>query len=85
MALGNLFGSCITNITLILGLSSLITFSQVNVIATESLMFFVLLSSLTLWYLITTRINLSRREAFFLCSIYILFVLQQIGFSIFVF
>jgi len=53
MALGNLFGSCITNITLILGLSSLITFSQVNVIATESLMFFVLLSSLTLWYLIT--------------------------------
>ncbi len=84
MALGNLLGSCITNITLILGLSSLLTFSKVNIVVTQSLMFFVLLSSLTFWYLITTRINIGRREALLLCLIYVVFVLQQIGFSIFI-
>jgi len=37
MALGNLLGSCITNITLILGVSSLISFSTVNVLAVETM------------------------------------------------
>ncbi|MCW4055464.1 MAG: sodium:calcium antiporter, partial [Candidatus Bathyarchaeota archaeon] len=49
MALGNLLGSCITNITLILGVSSLLSFSEVSVLAVESIMFYVLLSSLSVW------------------------------------
>ena len=52
MALGNLLGSCITNITLILGVSSLLSFSEVNVVAVQSIMFYVLLSSLSVWYMV---------------------------------
>lgn len=85
MALGNLLGSCITNITLILGVSSLISFSAVNVLAVESIMFYVLISSLSVWYMIGTSERIGRRGALFLCSVYIAFVLQQIGISIFVF
>ena len=85
MALGNLLGSCITNITLILGLSSLISFSEVNVLAVESIMFYVLISSLSVWYMIGTGERISRRGALFLCLVYIVFVLQQIGVSIFAF
>jgi cation:H+ antiporter len=85
MALGNLLGSCITNITLILGVSSLISFSTVNVLAVESIMFYVLISSLSVWYMIGTSERISRRGALFLCLIYIVFVLQQVGVSIFAF
>jgi len=85
MALGNLLGSCITNITLVLGVSSLISFSEVNVLAVESIMFYVLISSLSVWYMIGTGERISRRGALFLCLVYIVFILQQVGVSIFAF
>ena len=85
MALGNLLGSCITNITLILGVSSLISFSQVNVLAVESIMFYVLLSSLSVWYMVGASERISKRGALFLCVVYILFILQQVGISVFIF
>ncbi len=84
MALGNLLGSCITNITLILGVSSLLSFSEVSVLAVESIMFYVLLSSLSVWYMISSSESVGHRGAFFLCLVYIAFVLQQVGVSIFI-
>jgi len=82
MALGNLLGSCVTNITLILGVTSLISFSQVDVVAVQSIMFYVLLSSLSIWYMVSAGEHVSRRSAFFLCIVYVLFILQQIGVSL---
>ena len=79
MALGNIVGSGITNVTLILGVSSLLSFSEVNVLAVENIMFYVLLSSLTMWYLVSVNQRINRKAAMMLCVIYILFVLQQIG------
>ncbi|MDH5378275.1 MAG: hypothetical protein OEX00_08130 [Gammaproteobacteria bacterium] len=85
MALGNLLGSCITNITLILGVSSLLSFSEVNVLAVESIMFYILISSLSVWYMVGTSERLTKKGAIFLCLIYIAFLLQQIGISLFFF
>ena len=85
MALGNLLGSCITNITLILGVSSLLSFSEVNVVAVQSIMFYVLLSSLSVWYMVGASERLTKKGALFLCMVYGLFILQQVGFSIFIF
>jgi cation:H+ antiporter len=82
MALGNLLGSCITNITLILGVSSLLSFSEVNVVAVQSIMFYVLLSSLSVWYMIGAAERLTKKSAIFLCMIYIIFILQQVGISV---
>jgi len=79
MALGNIFGSCITNVTLILGVSSLLSFSEVDVLAVENIMFYVLLSSLTMWFLVSSAERISRKAALVLCIIYALFVLQQVG------
>ena len=79
MALGNIFGSCITNVTLILGVSSILSFSEVNVLAVENIMFYVLLSSLTMWYLVSVNERINRKAALVLCVIYVLFILQQIG------
>jgi cation:H+ antiporter len=85
MALGNLLGSCITNITLILGISSLVSVSEVNVVAVQSIMFYVLVSSLTVWYMVGSNEKLTKKGALFLCLIYIAFILQQVGFSVLVF
>jgi len=85
MALGNLLGSCITNITLILGVSSLLSFSEVNVVAVQSIMFYVLLSSLSVWYMVGASERLTKKGAIFLCLIYGIFILQQVGVSVFVF
>ncbi len=85
MALGNLLGSCITNITLILGVTSLISFSPVNVVAVQSIMFYVLLSALSVWYMVGANERITRKGALFLCLVYGLFILQQVGISVFVF
>lgn len=84
MALGNIFGSCITNLTLVLGISSVLSFSQVSVVATGSMLFFTLITALTVWYLISTKKYIGRKISLFIIFIYVLFVLQQIGFSIFI-
>ncbi len=85
MALGNLLGSCITNITLILGVSSLLSFSPVNVVAVQSIMFYVLLSSLSVWYMVGASERLTKKGAIFICLIYGAFILQQVGVSVFIF
>ena len=85
MALGSLLGSCITNITLILGVSSLLSFSEVNVVAVQSIMFYVLLSSLSVWYMVGASERLTKKGAIFLCLIYGIFILQQVGISVFIF
>lgn len=79
MALGNIFGSCITNVTLVLGVSSLLSFSEVHILAVENIMFYVLLSSLIMWYFVSVSERITRRSALLLCVIYVFFVLQQIG------
>jgi cation:H+ antiporter len=85
MALGNLLGSCITNITLILGVSSLLSFSEVNVVAVQSIMFYVLLSSLSVWYMVGASERLTKKGALFLCMVYVIFILQQVGISVIIF
>jgi cation:H+ antiporter len=85
IALGNLLGSCITNVTLILGVSSLISVSEVSIVAVESIMFYVLLSSLSVWYMVGSGEVISKKGAIFLLVVYITFVLQQVGISVFVF
>jgi cation:H+ antiporter len=84
LALGNLLGSCITNITLVLGVSSLISFSPVNVVAVQSIMFYVLFSSLSVWYMVGASERITRKGALFLCLVYVLFILQQVGISVIV-
>ncbi|MGB5911739.1 MAG: sodium:calcium antiporter [Promethearchaeia archaeon] len=85
MALGNILGSCITNITLILGVSSVFNFYPVNITAAGGLIFFTLLSTMLIWYVINTKKLINKRIAYFLLLIYAFFILQELGFSLFIF
>jgi len=85
MALGNILGSCIINITLILGATSVFNFFPVNITAASGLMFFIILSTTFIWYVVNTKKVISKNVAYILVVIYILFVLQELGFSLFIF
>jgi len=85
MALGNILGSCIINITLILGASSVFNFYPVNTTAASGIMFFTLLSTTFVWYVINTRKAINKTIAYILLLIYVFFILQELGFSIFIF
>ncbi len=85
VGLGNVIGSCITNLTLVLGVTSLLNHIQLNIISFTSLILFTIMSSMITWYFVSTGRRIDRREALLLIGLYLLFILQELGFSLFVF
>jgi cation:H+ antiporter len=83
IGLGNAIGSCITNLTLVLGMSSILNPSEVNVISVTTLIIFAILSTILTWYFVSTEKRLSKKEAVLLIIFYLIFISQTLGFSIF--
>jgi len=73
IALGNIVGSCFTNITLILGVGLLICPLTVNMVVFSELVTFSLIANLFLWYFLTIG-RVSLREGAILLFIYGLFL-----------
>lgn len=83
MILGNLMGSVMITATLVLGtvaIISPITFFDFSILAIGRI--FLLLSAIFFLFFLRTGRKITRKEAIFLISIYILFVLIQILFVI---
>ena len=73
LALGNVIGSCFINITLILGLTFLMSPFNVDISAFSKLAIFSLISNSVLGYILQNT-KVSKREGAFLIAIYIIFV-----------
>jgi cation:H+ antiporter len=73
LALGNVIGSCFINITLILGLTFLLSPFNVEISAFSKLAVFSLISNSVLGYILQNT-NVSKREGALLIAIYIVFV-----------
>jgi len=73
LALGNVIGSNFLNITLILGLSFLLSPINVNLSAFSALVFFALLSSILLSYILQNA-KVRKREGIILLAIYLIFL-----------
>ncbi len=73
LALGNAIGSCLTNITLILGVTLLFFPVRINIKVFSDLITFSILSNIILWYMLHKG-NLGMREGLFLLLIYVLFI-----------
>jgi cation:H+ antiporter len=84
VGLGNVIGSCITNLTLILGITSIFNNVQLNIVSFTSLTLFAIMASMITWYFVSTGRRLDKREAFLLIGLYTIFILQELGFSLFV-
>jgi cation:H+ antiporter len=73
LALGNVIGSCFINITLILGLTFLLSPFNVDTSAFSKLAIFSLISNTVLGYILQNT-KVSKREGTLLIAIYIIFV-----------
>lgn len=73
LALGNVIGSCFLNITLILGLTLLLSPVNVNISAFSALVFFSLLSTIMLSYILQNP-KVGKREGIVLLAIYSIFL-----------
>jgi cation:H+ antiporter len=73
LALGNVIGSCFINITLILGLTFLLSPFNVDISAFSKLAIFSLISNIVLGYILQNT-NVSKREGILLIALYIIFV-----------
>ncbi|MFH0836117.1 MAG: hypothetical protein V1834_03070 [Candidatus Micrarchaeota archaeon] len=78
IAFGTVLGSCVVNLSLILGLSSLITTAVVNLSVFADLVVFALFSNLVLWVLLLYRKKLGFPEGVALLGVYVLFLLSTL-------
>lgn len=82
MAVGNTIGSCLTNITLILGAVLLLSPATINISIFSTLLLFVIGITMISWYFFTTGRTLDRKEGLALMFIYILFLISTFGVQI---
>jgi len=82
LAIGNAIGSCLTNITLILGIVLLLSPVVVNPKIFSTLLFFVIGITMVAWYFFTTERTLDRTEGLILLFAYMLFLISTFGVQI---
>jgi cation:H+ antiporter len=83
LALGNIFGSTITNITLVLGSIALLTPSVIDITPLFDLLPFLLISTVTVWYLLSRKNKITKDDGFILIMIYLLFLIEKAGIYVF--
>lgn len=74
LALGNLLGSCITNLTLVLGATAVINPLAANLTTVFNLVVFSLVANLVLWFFLQSNGRLSRNEGLVLVGLYAVFL-----------
>ncbi|OYT43556.1 MAG: hypothetical protein B6U88_00630 [Candidatus Aenigmarchaeota archaeon ex4484_56] len=76
LAMGNIIGSCLTNITLILGVTSILAPVKISVNSLLELIPFLFISIFVVWYSISYKRRLTGFEGMVLVMLYILFILE---------
>lgn len=80
LVIGNLIGSSIINISLVLGIVAVLSGPlPLNMSVFSGIYPFLIVSTLVVWYFISTHRSVNRKEALALFGIYILFILQEVG------
>lgn len=79
LVLGNIIGSCIVNITLVLGIVAVMSKPVINLAAFSGLFPFLLVTAMVVWYFLSVGRNITRNEGLILIAIYVLFILQEVG------
>ncbi|MFQ5406528.1 MAG: sodium:calcium antiporter [Candidatus Micrarchaeia archaeon] len=78
IALGNVLGSLIVNLTLVLGVASILTVLSASIYAFLNLLVFIVLSNASIWFFIKSGRNLARREGLALLAIYVTFLISAV-------
>lgn len=77
LALGNILGSCITNLTLVLGVAAMISPLKVDLTVFTSSTVFLIGASMFLWYILTTNSKISKGYGVLLILAYVIFLMFE--------
>ncbi|HII38463.1 TPA: sodium:calcium antiporter [Candidatus Micrarchaeota archaeon] len=76
LAVGSILGSCITNLTLVMGVAAVINPLTANVTAFTNLVAFMCISSVLVWYFIQRDHKLERPQGIVLLILYAIFLIS---------
>jgi len=76
LAMGDLLGSCVVNLTLILGMLSIISPMKIKTSPLLLLLPFLFIAIFVVWYAITYKKKITRFEGAILIFLYVLFILE---------
>lgn len=79
LALGDLFGASVIDMTFIMGLIAMLNPVPINLLHVSGVLPFMLTAIMANWYLLSRGLNVTRRVAFALIGLYAVFILEQIG------
>jgi len=80
-AMGDLFGSAITNITLVLGALSLFSPTSINIVPLASLVPYMIIAIMFIWYTFSEKGKITRFEGLLLIMLYMLFIFTTFFFD----
>ena len=79
LALGDILGSCVTNLTLILGVNTILNPFLPNMEMVGPLMLFVLITAIVLGYILWRHRTITKRDGLILLGIYLLYLIVVSG------
>ncbi|MEM3399558.1 MAG: sodium:calcium antiporter [Candidatus Micrarchaeia archaeon] len=79
LAFGEIFGSAMTNMTLVLGVSAIIHPATIDIMIFSAILTFFVITTITLLYLLETKRKLEPSDGVLLIVIYMLFMLVSFG------
>ena len=79
LAVGDLLGSCVVNLTLILGILSILSPVVIDATSLITLLPFLFIAIFVVWYAIANKKKITRFEGAILVILYILFILESFG------
>lgn len=79
LAMGDLFGSSVTNVTLVLGVASVLNPVSIDVFPLMALLPFLFAGILVSWYSFSRNGQIGRRTGIVLLCLYLAFILEEFG------
>ncbi len=79
LAIGDLLGSCVVNLTLVLGILSILSPVAVEARCLIKLLPFLFIAIFVVWYAIANKKKVTRFEGAILIILYLLFILESFG------
>jgi cation:H+ antiporter len=79
LAMGDLLGSAVTNITLVFGILSIINPVPLDMISIAGILPFLVISTLLVWYSFSRQGKITKKEGIILLLLYAGFILEQMG------
>jgi cation:H+ antiporter len=79
LAMGDLLGSCVINLTLILGILSILSPVAIEATSLLTLLPFLFIAIFVVWYAISNKKKFTRFEGAILIILYLLFILESFG------